>query len=96
MYKNAQLEIILATMARRRDLSYFEGGVWKERAQVCVSPDLNPIENFWEILERFLAPSTKHQIMEFVMEEWCGIPQIEFQTLVESMLRCIEAVLLKK
>ena len=67
---------------------------------VCVSqsPDLNPIEHLWEILERclrqrFPPPSTKHQIMEFLVEEWCHIPPIEFQTLVESMPRQIEAVL---
>ena len=61
------------------------------------SPDLNPFEHLWEILERrlrqrFPPPSTKHQIMEFLMEEWCHIPPIEFQTLVESMPRCIEAI----
>jgi hypothetical protein len=30
---------------------------------------------------------------EFLVEEWCHIPPIEFQTLVESMPRHIEAVL---
>ena len=52
------------------------------------SPDLNPIEHLWEILERRLR-----QIMEFLIEEWCRIPPVEFQTLVESMPRQIEAVL---
>ena len=32
-------------------------------------------------------------VMEFIVEEWCHIPPIEFQTLVEAMPRCIEAVL---
>ena len=32
-------------------------------------------------------------MMEFIVEEWCCIPPIEFQTLVESMTWCIEAVL---
>jgi hypothetical protein len=54
---------------------------------VCVrvyqSPDLNPVEDLWEILEhcmrqRFPQPSTKHKIMEFLVEEWCCIPPIEF------------------
>ena len=30
------------------------------------------------------------------MEEWCRIPPIEFQTLVESMPWCIEAVLVAR
>ena len=88
MYKNAQLPIILAIMARRRDLSDFE----KEGSQmsigglkgvcVCQSPDLNPTEHLWEILELRLRQcfpplSTKHQITEWLMEEWCHIPPID-------------------
>ena len=52
MYKNAQLPIILATMARR-DLSDVKIGVSMEHRgfNVCVcvrqSPDLNPIEHLW-------------------------------------------------
>ena len=73
MYKNPQLPIILATMARRRDLSDLERGVSKELS-VSQSPDLNPVEHLWEILERW--PSTKHQMMEYLMEKWCHIPLI--------------------
>ena len=61
------------------------------------SPDLNQIEHLEtlkrRLKQRFLLPSTKHQIMEFIVEEWCCIPPIEFQTLVESVPMCIEAVL---
>ena len=51
-----------------------------------------------EIVERrlrqcFPPPSTKHQIIEYLVEEWCRIPPIEFQTLVEAMPRGNEAVL---
>ena len=39
------------------------------------APD-DPIEHLWEIVEQrmrqcFLPPSTKQQMMEFLMEEWC-------------------------
>ncbi|XP_064795629.1 PRKC apoptosis WT1 regulator protein-like isoform X3 [Oncorhynchus masou masou] len=56
------------------------------------------IEHFWEILERrlrqcFAPPSTKHQMMEFPVEEWCCIPPVEFKTIVESTPRRIDAVL---
>jgi hypothetical protein len=62
------------------------------------SQDVNPIKHLWKILEqrlrqRFLPPSTKQQLMEFLVEDWCRNPSIEFQTLVESMPRHIEAVL---
>ena len=105
MYKNSQLPIILATIARRKDLSDFEREVSKEnrgfKGGVCVS--VTRSQPNWTLGEMgdsgavpetvFPPPSTKHQIMEFIMEEWCRLPPIEFQTLVESTRRCIEAVL---
>ena len=62
------------------------------------SPDVNPVKHLWEILEqrlrqRFLPPSTKPQMIEFLVEEWCCIPPIESQTLEEYMPSLIEAVL---
>ena len=41
------------------------------------SPDLNPIEHLWDIPPQ----STKQQMIEFIVEEWCRIPPIDFQTL---------------
>jgi hypothetical protein len=41
----------------------------------------------------FPPPSTRQQMMEFLVVEWCHILPIEFQTLVESMSRHSEAVL---
>jgi hypothetical protein len=107
MYKNVQLPIIFCYRGFEEEISVnlIEGS---QRSNVgvkgcvfmCVSqsPDLNPTAHLWEILERrlrkcFPPASTKHQIMEFIMEELSYIPPIEFQTLVESMPRCIEAVL---
>jgi hypothetical protein len=40
----------------------------------------------------FSPQSTKQQ-MEFLVEEWCCMPPTKFQTLIESIPRCIEAVL---
>ena len=61
------------------------------------SPDLMHIDHLeileWRLRQRFPPPSTKHQIMEFIVEGWCRTTRIEFQTLVESMSRRIEAVL---
>ena len=62
-----------------------------------LSSDRNPVLHLWEILERrlrrrFPPTSTKQQIMEFLVDKWCRIPPTEFQTQVESMPRCIEAV----
>lgn len=62
------------------------------------SPDLNPIEHLWEILEqrvrqRSPPPLSKEQMREYLSEEWCSIPPLEFQKLVESMQSRIEAVL---
>jgi hypothetical protein len=82
MYNNDQLPQILATMPRR-DLSDFERGVSYEysgfKGCVCVCLCLSH------------QISTQLNTWE-ILEEWCRIPPIEFQTLVESMPRCIEAV----
>ena len=97
MYENSQLPSILATIARIRDLSDFEWVVSKEhrgfKVCVCVSVTRSEhllehlLENLeWRLRQSFPPPSTKHQIIEF-------LPPREFQTLVESMPRCIEAVL---
>ena len=62
------------------------------------SPDLNPIEHLWDILERrlrqsFSPPSNRCELIDLLVEGWCRIPPAEFQTLVDSMPRCMQGVL---
>ena len=65
------------------------------------SPDLSPIEHCWSYLKRRLAeyehpPNGIHELWERIQEEWEKIPAEEFQKLIESMPRRIEAVIKAK
>ena len=51
------------------------------------SPDLNPIENLWAILQRKVAargPADEAQLVKFVQAEWDKIPQRTVDRLVLS------------
>ena len=57
------------------------------------SPDLNPIENFWDLLERrvrdnHLPPQTLQQPFGFLQIEWQAIPQARIRRFIDSMRRC--------
>lgn len=60
------------------------------------SPDLNPIENFWDALERRVQenhppPQTLQQLWGFFQVEWQAAPQVDLRRLVQSMKsRCTE------
>ena len=61
-----------------------------------MSPDLNPIEHLWGILEQKMEVckvSNICQLRNVVMEEWKGIPVATYGALVNSMPRRIKAVL---
>ena len=65
------------------------------------SPDLSPIENLWEYLERRLAayenePSGMLELWERIEIEWNKIPADICLNLIESMPRRIAAVLKAK
>ncbi|HVI21742.1 MAG TPA: IS630 family transposase, partial [Bacillus sp. (in: firmicutes)] len=65
------------------------------------SPDLNPIEHLWTHLKRKLAayetpPNGILQLWERVQEEWDKIEPEVCQGLIESMPRCMEALLKAK
>ena len=62
------------------------------------SPDLNPIDYFWEDIKRRLGeyempPSGMLELWERVESEWDKIPAEVCQNLIESMPKKIEAVL---
>ena len=62
------------------------------------SPDLNPIEHLWDLLDRRLRrrqrqPQTRQQLMDALQDEWRQIPQRQIRRLIQSMPRRIRAVL---
>uniref|UniRef100_A0A3Q2D6V6 Tc1-like transposase DDE domain-containing protein n=1 Tax=Cyprinodon variegatus TaxID=28743 RepID=A0A3Q2D6V6_CYPVA len=62
------------------------------------SPDLNPIERLWDVIEREIRvmdgqPTNLQQLREAVMSGWSRISEECFRHAVESMPQRIEAVL---
>ena len=62
------------------------------------SPDLNPIEHFWDALQRRLnqlnpRPQTAAQLGVAVAQVWWHVPQGQTNTLVRSMYRRCRAVI---
>ncbi len=65
------------------------------------SPDLNPIEQFWDVVEWVIRimdvqPTNLQQLRDAIMSIWTKISEECFQHLVESMPRRITAVLKAK
>ncbi|XDV34316.1 hypothetical protein PO909_004485 [Leuciscus waleckii] len=65
------------------------------------SPDLNPIEHLWDVVERELRaldvhPTNLHQLQDAILSIWANISKECFQHLVESTPRRIKAVLKAK
>ncbi len=62
------------------------------------SPDLNPIEHLWDVMEREIGimdvqPTNLQQLRDDIRSIWTKISEERFQHLVESMPRRIKAVL---
>ncbi|GFS53557.1 transposable element Tc1 transposase [Trichonephila clavipes] len=62
------------------------------------SPDLNPIEHFWDELEHRLRsqpnrPSSLQAFTSAVMEAWKAIPMFNYQKWVESLPKRVHAVI---
>jgi hypothetical protein len=49
------------------------------------SPDLNPIENLWDDLDRQPQPQSLQQLVNALQDELNNIPQQAIQTLIVSM-----------
>ncbi|GFY11245.1 transposable element Tcb2 transposase [Trichonephila clavipes] len=64
--------------------------VWPAR-----SPDLNPIENVWDVLGRQVAgrnypPTNKNTLIRALTEEWDKLPQQLLDNVMQSMVRRVE------
>ena len=62
------------------------------------SPDLNLIEHLWEHIKQQLckyktSPKGAHDLWKRLVDEWNVIPPEVCQNLIESMPRCIQAVI---
>ena len=63
------------------------------------SPDLNPIENFWNVIKMKMdghKPSNKAELLQFLHQEWHKVTQQQCERLVESMPRRKKAVILNQ
>ncbi|EUC61983.1 transposable element Tcb2 transposase, partial [Rhizoctonia solani AG-3 Rhs1AP] len=65
------------------------------------SPDMNPIENVWDYLDRQLRmrphlPRNSNELWEFLQEEWVCIPQAYIDKLYDSMVNRVEELIAVK
>ena len=63
------------------------------------SPDLNPIEHIWDDLGRHVRqgqpqPQSFQQLVNALQDEWNNIPQQAIRTLISSMSRRCQALLI--
>ena len=62
------------------------------------SPDLNPIEHAWDMLQKAISsrqvqPATVRELRETLIEEWAQLPQHKLRRLIGSMQRRCQAVI---
>ena len=63
------------------------------------SPDLNPIENLWSMVQRIVHKqlfSNKHQLLGAVVQAWNSLPRNSIRSLIDSMPRRVKAVIKAK
>ena len=62
------------------------------------SPDLNPIEHAWDMLQtavssRPVQPASEQELRQALLEEWDQIPQYKIRRLISSMRRRCQLVI---
>ena len=62
------------------------------------SPDLNPIEHGWDMLQTAVSshpvqPASVQELRQALLEEWDQIPQYKIRRLISSMRRRCQAVI---
>ena len=62
------------------------------------SPDLNPIEHAWDMLQtavssRPVQPASVQELRQALLEEWDQIPQYKVRRLISSMRKRCQAVI---
>ena len=61
------------------------------------SPDLNPIEHAWDMLQTAVSspvqPASVQELRQALLEEWDQIPQYKIRRLISSMQRRCQAVI---
>ena len=60
-----------------------------------LSPDLNPIENIWDVIGQWVrshVPLNIRDLERFVVEEWKGVAQLTLRNYIESMRSRCQAV----
>ncbi|GBM51956.1 hypothetical protein AVEN_194253-1 [Araneus ventricosus] len=62
------------------------------------SPDLNPMEHIWDVMERQLRAQTPpcpniSTLRDSCLDIWCNLSPVMYQKLVASMPRRVAAVL---
>lgn len=76
---------------------------WKNEQEIRIlpwpgqSPDMNPIENVWHIIQQNMAkrprkPGNKDELVTAVTEEWVNIPEDTINNLIDTMPRRIAAL----
>jgi hypothetical protein len=77
---------------------YLENETIERMEWPSCSPDMNPIEHAWDILQKAVStrpilPNNRQELSVALIEEWTRLPQLCFRRLIRSMQRSCRAVI---